>query len=599
MPKSAPIQTSFTAGELSPRLDGRTDIAKYFSGVKTLENMVIHTHGGASRRGGFKFLSKTKTPSTKSRLIPFQFSTDQVYMLEVGVSYIHFYRNEQKIGGGDFNNDFNSDFGQTTNAFELTTTYTESELFEIQYVQSADVLYLVHPAHPPAKVSRLTETTFSIADVSFTASPFSPTIGYPSSVAFYESRLVYAGATTKPQTIWGSKTNDYDNFTAGANDDDSYEYTINSDQVNSIRWLSAGKSLVIGTTGGEFLMSASSREEAITPSSVKVVRQSEYGSAYITPIRTNGVVLFVQGSGKKLRQFIYQFESDSYVAPDLTLLSEHITQNGVVEIAHQREPDSTVWMARQDGALIGLTYERDQEVVGWHRHIIGGVSDALGTQAVVESVAVIPKDNLDQLWVTTKRYINSAVTRSVEVLEVGREQAAPNDNNDFFVDSGVRRTGSLATVIGGADHLEGQEVQVLADGAVRPNKTVTGGQITLDAAAENVNFGLGYISNLETMRLDSGSANGTAQGKIKRINKVNFRFYETLGCKFGPNKNELEIIPFRSTSDKMDSSPPRFSGDIEESFPNGYDTDGRVYIRQDQPLPFTVLAIMPRERTNG
>ena len=679
MPKAAAIQTNFTAGELSPRLEGRVDISKYFNGARTLKNMIIHPHGGTTRRGGTKHVSNAKNGDKKVRLIPFQFSVEQAYMLEFGENYIRFYRDDALIGGGGFGSGFSTGFAGSASIVEVTTTYLESELFEIQFVQSADVLYLVHPNHEPAKLSRTGVDAFSIADEEFVNGPwldrnvsdttlnpsgttgtvtiaasdstfvstdvgrlvridegadfgwaeitiftsdvlvtadvkddfvsataqkawllgaFSVTTGFASSVAFFEDRIVYAATPLDPQTIWGSQSGIYNDFGIGALDSDAYIYTIASDQVNAIRWLSPGKSLTIGTVGGEFLMSASTRDEAITPTNVKIVRQSEYGSAYIMPVRSNGVVLFLQRSTKKLRQFIYQFESDTYIAPDLTLLSEHITDTGIVEMDYQREPDSIIWGVRKDGDLTGMTFERDQEVVGWNRHTVGGVSDALGTKAQVESVGVIPSGDRDQVWISVKRFINGAEFRQIEVITKGRDNINPIDGDDFFIDSGVVFDGSPTLVVSGGDHLEGETVQILADGAVVPDQVVINGTITLDKAASKINYGLGYVSDVETMRIEAGSANGTSQGKIKRINKVTIRFFDTLGAKFGPNENKLDIIPFRSTSDPMDSAPPRFSGDKEGSFNSGYETEGRVFIRQEQPLPLTVLAIMPKVRTN-
>lgn len=680
MTKAAPIQTNFTSGELSPRLEGRVDISKYFNGVKTLKNMLIHPHGGVTRRGGTKHVANAKEGDKKIRLVPFQFSVEQAYMLEFGENYIRFYRDGVEIGGGSFSSAFSSAFAGVASIVEVTTTYLESELFELQFVQSADVLYIVHPLHPPAKLSRTAVDTFTIEDESFRDGPFldlnvtsttinpsaatgsitltasddlwavtdvgrfvaieegtgygyavitgytsatvvnadvindfasstkqetwrlgafSDTTGYPASIAFYEDRLMYAGTPTSPQSIWGSKSGRYNNFRPGDNDDDAIFYTINSDQVNAIRWLSAGKSLVVGTVGGEFLMSASSISEAITPSNIKIVRQTEYGGAYIMPVRTNGVVLFPQRSTKKIRQFVYQFESDSYVAPDLTLLSEHITSSGIVEMDIQKEPDSIIWMVRNDGVLLGMTYERDQEVVGWHRHTVGGVSDALGNDAEVESVGVIPDGDNDQVWLSVKRYINGEEVRQVETLESGRETVQPEDGDDFFVDSGVSYSGAETTIISGLSHLEGETVQVLGDGAVLNDLVVSGGLVELDSPVSKASVGLGYMSDLETMRIEAGSADGTAQGKIKRFNKVSFRFYETLGAKFGPNADKLDIIPFRDSSVPMGQAPQRFTGDKEVSWPSGYETEGRLYIRQDQPLPMTILAIMPRVRTNG
>jgi hypothetical protein len=364
--------------------------------------------------------------------------------------------------------------------------------------------------------------------------------------------------------------------------------------------MSPGKSLTIGTLGGEFLMAASTRNEAITPTNVKIVRQSEYGGANIMPVRAAGVVLFVQRSTKKLRQFIYEFESDSYLAPDLTLLSEHITADGVVEMDYQRDPDSVIWLVRKDGQLIGMTYERDQQVFAWHRHIIGGVSDAAGADAQVESVAVIPgSDNRDDVWLSVKRFINGSTVRQLEVITKGRDTITPVDDDDFFVDAGLTFSGSPATVFSGLDHLEGETLQILADGAPVPDKTVTAGSITLGKAASVVHVGFNKPAIVGTLRLEAGSANGTSQGKIKRINKVNVRFFDTLGAKVGPTEDKTDSIPFRSTSDPMDSSPPRFTGDKELPFPDGYNKEGEIVIRQDQPLPMTVLSIMPLVRTNG
>lgn len=679
MPKAAFIYTNFTAGELSPRLEGRVDLSKYFNGVRTLKNMVIHPHGGVTRRGGTKHVGTTKFNDKKVRLIPFQFSVLQAYMLEFGDQYIHFYRDQSEIGGGGFSSGFSTGFSGVGTIVEVSTPYLESELFEIQFVQSADILYIVHPNHEPAKLSRTAVDLFSLDDEVFVNGPyqdenlsattiapsaatgtitltattaiflatdvgrtvridqgadfgyaeitgftsttvvdatvkddfvstaaqvtwrlgaFSNTTGFPSTIAFFEDRLMYAATTLQPQTIWGSQSNIYNDFSPGAEDSDAVTYTIASDQVNAIRWLSPGKTLTIGTVGGEFLLSASTREEAITPSNIKIVRQSEYGCAYIMPVRANGVVLFVQRALKKIRQFVYQFESDSYIAPDLTLLSEHITGGGLIEMDYQRAPDSIVWMVRKDGALIGMTYERDQEVVGWHRHILGGVSDELGTQAQVESVGVIPGVDGDEVWLSVKRFVDGAVLRHIDVIQEGRNPITAIDGDDFFVDSGTCFNGAPSTVVSGLDHIEDETVQILADGAVVPDQVVTNGAITLTKAASRINVGLGYQSDLETMRIEAGSANGSAQGKIKRINKVDFRFFETLGAKFGPNENKLDIIHFRSTSDPMDSSPPRFTGDKEESLDGGYGTEGRIFIRQDQPLPMTILAIMPRVRTN-
>jgi hypothetical protein len=658
MPKAVPIQTNFTAGELSPRLEGRVDLAKYFNGARTMLNMFVHPHGGATRRGGTEYINTVKTVAKSTRLIPFEFSTTQAYMLEFGENYIRFYRNQARIeangtisaiskanpgqvtqtahglttgdtltfenvgGMTELNgNNYtitkvdadNYTIGVDTTSFttftsggdaiiEITTTYAESELFEIQFVQSADTLYLVHPNHEPATLTRTTHTSWALADISFTAEPAEwGAANYPGSVAFFEQRLWFAGNPDNPQTLWGSKSGDFDNMTTGTSADDAVVYTISTDQVNKIQWLSPGKVLVVGTAGGEFIVSASSLEEAITPSNIRIVRQSTFGSDYQLPARVSSLVLFVQRSKRKIREFVFNFQSDSYVAPDLTILSEHITEGGLEQLTYQQEPDSVLWAARNDGTLIGLTYQRDQEVVGWHRHILGGDSDANGTQAKVESVATIPTQDgsRNELWMVVLRYIDGSATRYIEVLNKG---LLPEDDQEdaFFVDSGLTYSGAATSTVTGLDHLEGETVSILADGSVRPNETVSSGSITVDGPQfTKAAVGIAFNSDLETLRFEAGSADGTAQGKTKRISSATVRLYRTIGLLVGPDADNLDREPFRDSSMAMDEPVALFTGDKEIPFPKGWNKDGRVYIRQNQPLPMTVLAIIPRIKTNN
>jgi len=165
------------------------------------------------------------------------------------------------------------------------------------------------------------------------------------------------------------------------------------------------------------------------------------------------------------------------------------------------------------------------------------------------------------------------------------------------VDSGLTYSGSATTTISGTNHLEGEEVAILADGATHANKTVTDGKITLDRSASKVHLGYNYTSLIETLRLEAGGNDGTSQGNIKRIHSVTARFLNTVGAEVGPDTANLDRIPFRNSSMAMNTAVPMFTGDKEISFPSGYDNDARVVIRQNQPLPMTVLAIIRRSNT--
>ena len=287
---------------------------------------------------------------------------------------------------------------------------------------------------------------------------------------------------------------------------------------------------------------------------------------------------------------------DGYVAPDMTILAEHISESGINHMSYQQEPNQIIWCVREDGKLVGLTYQREQQVVAWHQHTFGG---SFGTGiAMCESIATIPTDEKEyQTWVIVKRTINGVTKRYVEYIN--NFDFDENDNTTFnFLDSSLSYSGSSTTTITGLDHLNGQTVSVLADGATHPNRVVSSGSITLARPATKVKVGLPYTSILQTMRIDAGSQDGTSQAKTKRIYEVSIRLYESIGVEVGPDLNNMEEIPFRSSANNMDEAIPVFTGDKSVEFRGNYETDGYIFVRQTQPLPLTVLSIYPRLVTN-
>ena len=743
--------TNFTGGELSPRLDGRNDLSKYSSGCKTLENMIIYPHGSAARRSGSRFIAEVKSSAAKTRLIPFEFSTTQTYMMEFGNQYIRFYKDNGQILEGDktisgatqanpvvitatshgysngdeisitsvagmteLNNKRYLVANKTTNTFEITnvdgtningtsftaytsggvanrvyeisTPYLTAELFDIKYAQSADVMYITHPNHEVEKLSRTGHTSWTLSDVDFTKGPmqdanttdttlnpgatavgtgvslaasattginsgsgflstdvgrfvflhggyakitavtdttnatieilttlsastatadwrlgsFSDTTGHPSSVTFFEQRLVFAGTSNEPQTLFFSRSGDYENMDANIGgtiaDDDAIIYTIASNQVNAIRFMTATRTLIVGTAGGEFTVSGGGTDVAITPTNILIKKQSNHGAANVDAISAGNATLFLQRAKRKIRELAYNFDVDGYLAPDMTILAEHITEGGITQMAYQQEPNQIVWMTRSDGELVGLTYQREQQVTAWHRQIFGG---SFGSgNAVCESVAVIPTDDTEyQVYVIVKRTINSITRRYVEYLN--NFDFTETDNTTFnFLDSQLDYSGSATTTITGLEHLEGQTVSILADGSTHPDKTVSSGAITLDRSSTKVKVGLSYTSLLQTMRLDAGAANGTSQGKTIRIYDMSLRLFESVGVEVGPDLSNMERIPFRSSADDMDTAIPVFTGDKEIEFRGNYETDGFIFVRQTQPLPLTVLSLYPNLVTN-
>ena len=665
MPRTTLALTSFVSGEFSPKMDGRTDFEKYSSGAKTLENFLVHPQGAATRRVGTQFIAEVKSSAAKTRLIPFEFSTTQTYILEFGNNYIRFFKDKGQILSGG-------------SAYEISSPYLTAELFDIKFAQSADVMYITHPNHEVMKLSRTGHTAWILTEVEFTDGPylatntttttltpasasvgtgvnitasavtginggagfqttdvgriisfnsgkakitsrtsttvvvctittaftntnataafnlgaFSDTTGHPSCVSFFEQRLVFAGTLDEPQTLFFSKAGDYENMTTGTNADDAMVYTIASNQVNAIRYMKAVRTLVVGTTGGEFTVSADGTDASITPTNITIKRQSSFGSANVDAIPAGNAILFLQKAKRKIRELQYNFDSDGYQAPDLTILNETVTDTGINEMSYQQEPGSNIWCVRDDGVLACLTYQRSENVIAWSRHIFGGEFGS--GRAVCESIASISGTlTEDEVWVIVKRTINGATKRYVECFS--DFDFDETDANDFkFLDSHLSYSGSATTTLSGLAHLEGQTVSILADGAAHANKTVSSGAITLDRSVTKACVGLSYDSILQTMRIEGGAAEGTSQGKTKRISKVVLRLFETVGVKVGPSLTNLETIPFRTTSSLL-SNPvdTLLSGDKEIEFNDDYNSDGFIFIKQDQPLPCSILAIYP------
>ena len=786
------VKSSFNGGEFTRRLYTRYDLARYKNGCKTLTNMVALPHGPVRKRPGFEYIAEVKNSSKFTRLIPFQFSEEDSYILEFGDQYIRFYRNggqiqtvasEDKLllhldgsrfsttitDGGDtdhtanitangeakletlikkfgsaccyFNgvdsylsvadhadwymdsNDVTIDFwvnfssldtsndyglwdqyadannyvscylngtgsghqlafnlkdsgnlrvnmgssaisfstgtwyhfalirgwGGSTNTFcltvngqsvatatyagswadfgaafrigrneaiwvagyidefrivkgdarwtanftpptsqypagddsgttyEVATTYVESDLEELEYAQSADIMYIVHRDYPVRKLTRSGHASWAIADVSFTDAPATwgnGTDGYPGSVEFYEDRLCFGGNYANPDTVWCSKVGEYTVFTTGANDDDPVTYTLGARHVNSIQWLSADRRLLSGTRGEEWWASGPSDTEPMTPSQAVVAkRDSAWGSERIMPLNIGGVIFYIQNSNRIIREMKYDFTQDKYISQDLIVFSEHLTSNyKILSMAYQQHPYQILWSVREDGVLLGMTYMKEQDVFGWHKHT---------TDGTFESVATIPGDTETELWAVIKRTIDGSDVKYIE--RMGNFNYGDKEDA-FFVDSGLTYSGDAATTISGLAHLEGETVSVLADGSEVFDKTVSSGSITLDSSASVVQVGLGYDSVVSPLDVVVEDKLGTLQGGIKRVTNVIFYLIESQGGEFGPDSNTLDDIPYYDTD--------LFTGWTDDlSFDAGFDRETNIYINHSGLLPFEIAAI--------
>ena len=494
---------------------------------------------------------------------------------------------------------------------EIDTDYTNvNDLNELQFAQSADVLWIVHPNYQPRKLERRGNNDWSLSLFSPTNDPFTGIGNYPSTVTFHEQRLWLGRSNANPQRVWSSKSGDFEDFTTGTNDDDAIVFTLSTGEVNSIEWMNSANALLVGTAGGEFAITSDGPQ--LTPTDLQVRRQTAHGSASLQPAQIGNVTLFLQRAKRKIRRLQYVFEADGYQADDLTILADHITRSGISLMSWQEEPDSLLWCVRADGVVAGLTFKPEERVVGWARHVMGG-STASG-DAVVESVSVIPggetagSQERDEVWFIVRRTIKSNTVRYVEFLEAPFEGPLRDDyatdaawvaatlaaqKDAFFVDAGATYDGSATTTISGLSHLEGETVKVLADGAIHPDRTVSSGQITLDFSASKVHVGLAYTHRFKSLKISQGNPAGTAVGKVKRIDHLALLLMETATFQAGRDVDNLDTIEFRTVEDAMDTAVPLFDGEYRLDFDGEHERDVRYVIEGDAPLPFTLLAVAP------
>ena len=538
---------------------------------------------------------------------------------------------------------------------------------------------------------------------------WSDTTGWPSCTTFYQDRLFFGNTTDNPNTVWGSKSGDFENFASSetdgtVGDSSALVFTLATDQVNAIRWMFGSKQLQLGTSDGPFIMSSGSDNLALTPTNVTVHKETSDGVAPQIPIGAGKATLYTDRNLRRLRELMYRYDLDGHVSVDLSLIAEHIVSGSTIKgIAYARSPDNLIWVVLADGSLRCCTYEREQEVVAWHRHIPGGTfgnctvtvtdyaniannsklvltksdgtittfysatssttgkfhsttsnnqtattlktlidadSDFTATvasnvvtiketsragaspltiatgdstrlavtsqaQAKVLSIATIPTNDEteDQLYMIVERTINGNTKHYVEFLEEVFDTAKGNSvSNAFFVDSGLTYTGASANSVSGLSHLEGETVQVLVDGAVHPNRTVSSGAVSLASSGTEIHVGLAYKAKAVTLDPEVQTETGASQGKVRRIERATVRVVDTYNLKIAAetlpleeldfrDTGGLEAVPFREGAQSMDTIT-LFTGDKRVLISHTPDRKFNLVIQHDQAQPCTVLSIM-------
>lgn len=676
MPNIRTLQRAFGGGVVTPEFFGRIDDVKYQTGLALCRNFIVLPHGPIANRPGFAFVRAVKDSSKKTRLIPFTYSTDQTMVIEVGAGYFRFHTQ-----------------GATLEAspgvpYEVANPYAEADLFDIHYVQSADVLTLVHPNHAPRELRRLGALSWSLTTISFVSTlsapggvsathtagtgtpvattykykvtavgaigideslasaeasvsgdllldgayntitwsavsgaqrynvykqssglfgyigqtdglsfqddniaadigrtppiqfnPFSGAGDYPGAVSYFEQRRVFAGTLNAPQNLWMTRTGTESNlsYSLPTKDEDAIAFRVAAREANTIRHLLPLDSLMALTAAAEWRV-ASVNSDAITPSSVAVRPQSYVGAGQAQPVVVNSSILYGAARGGHVRELAYNWQAGGYITGDLSLRAPHLFDGfDIKDIAFQKSPAPVAWFVSSSGKLLGLTYVPEQQVGAWHQH---------DTDGTFESVACVAEGAEDAVYAVVRRTING---QSVRYIERMAPRLFGEQENAFFVDSGLTYDGPPADTISGLSHLEGCTVSILADGAVHPPRVVSSGAVQLDVEASVVHVGMPIEADAQTLPL-AFEIQGFGQGRKKNVNKAWLRVFRSSGIFAGPSFERL-VEAKQRTTEPYGSPPALKSEEIPIAITPSWTDNGQVCVRQSDPLPLTIVSM--------
>lgn len=767
MAKFRSAKTSFLGGEISPTAFGRIDLALYSQACKTMLNWIPLPSGGAYRRPGTFYEANGGQEGVSvyaPALIPFIYSQDEFYAVGInkligGAGFFNFYRPVSNTGTNTSSNLLASHFYDRATVGGGLGAY--DEWHSVQYAQSADRLYLVHPNHPPLFLNRLstdnfsaneydsglsgtalrdgipfleentTATTLTVSNgavgtgrtltasatiffaehvgarfkimngaaiglVTITAVPAGPypvnncTVrvdvevdgaaaptaataswwesawsdyqGWPRTVCFYQDRLCFGGTTRRPDSVWFSQTSNYSVFSVSTITDPrsaptgSQPFTIQllSTQVNAIQWMSPEKTLAVGTTGDEWLLSSQDGTSFGADNS-KAEVQSHFGSSYNMAVRIGNELIFCTKDEETLRSFVFNFQEDSFTSDPIQILYDEYPKpdNSLLAPGNRKirkfswdKSRDTLWVLDTMGNFFGLTRDRRIPYSAWHRHRFAGwdedeIGTALGSgstltsdpnytahSGAVMSFEVVPNPITAQsdVWVVVKRKTNGSFFYDIERI-IGK--GTPYDTAYGIVQNGIGQYFADASAwfynnvtytsdgltygsAGALNHLVGKSVVGTAFNAFGTfsfvgsavdgsNQTViqsphpTGITDGTPSAAPtyltSVTIGLQFDAILEPLRIEAGSQIGVSQGAIKRIHEVTLRLYRTLALQVGRDADNIETLIFRTPDLNMGQSAEFFTGDKRLKLDSDYDRDALMYILADKPLPATIISL--------
>jgi len=408
--------------------------------------------------------------------------------------------------------------------------------------------------------------------------------GYPAAVCVFEERLFFAGIARAPTQIFASAINDLFNFQETGLDDGGLSISIASSQGNPIQWMvPAQRGILIGTSGDEWLLDGA--DTGITPSNVTAKLQSRFGSKGIGAMPIDSAHLFVQRGGMSLREYTFEWGSQAYAAVDLSELTKPLTTSGIRCIAVSQNPESIIWVVMNDGSLLSVTYNRQQQVIAWAKHETAGT---------VESVCVTYGDTAtaDDVWLIVLR----DGRRRLEKLESSLWASLYNGNPLYHLDAAVVKSGAAFTSITGCGHLVGLPCTIVSRvGTDAPTvTTVTPSTSTvsgLPSGTTHAVIGLAFTSELQPMPFEIPLQDGTAKARVTHTPQVAVQLYRSSAGKYADSATASRY--------DMPIPSPDFTGILRLTASASMRDSCEVYFRAEGPLPLNFVSVVPNTNVYG
>lgn len=566
MPRLRTQQVSFTGGEIDQLLAARVDVSKYYSAAAAMRNVVILPMGGFRDRPGLVSVLEVSDWAAGGRLIPFAFNTEQTYLFAVTGGQFRVLRDD------------------TLAATVTGQPWTAAQAKRLNRTQSADTLLLFHQDLAPYRIRRGgTHSTWNVDVPTLANLPtfdfgsgaeavISATRGWPRCGTIHQGRLILGGLRSRPSTMLGSKVGQYFDFNKGTSlDDEGLNVTIDGDQVNAILQVVSGRHLQLFTSGGAFVALTA---PPLTPKNLALDRQTKRAiKEFVATAEIDGVELYVEKTGRSLREFVFTDVEQAYNADLASLLAPHLIRDPValaVAPGTSEAGADYVFLVNSDGTAACLNTLRNQEIAGY---------TLFETDGKFLDVAVLESG---QVYFAVERTIGGTARYFIERLD----RAARVDGAKIYA------AGFPIAAATGLAHLEGKTVRAIRDGFVEQPKVVAGGQIALDAPAQaSLQVGLHFDAYVDLLPVEGKLADGTMIGRRARTVAATLRVDKTAALSVAGFVQSFRRFATSGGVSPLDAPPPEFTGDLRVAGLTGWSGRAGLRIARPFPAPMTVLGV--------